>query len=130
MTALTDAPIKSHDAARGARLARLQQIDITYTALRDTVDAGHYQAWTAAINGSCARIATITAGIDVDTDAVLLHSSLLRVFLARRRLFAEARVMEEDLARLTRRYLLALAEVEEAWDAERFPFDFDIEATA
>lgn len=127
MTATTlPAGFLSTEAARGARDAKLAEIDRDYEALISTFDDEHQQERTAAITASCTRIKKITAGMDLESWTSADHASQLQRWFSLRKLFNEASEMDERLARLERVHHLNVSEVEEQWARARNAYDFSV----
>ncbi len=121
----TDLPLKSHEAARGARKARLDAIDLAYVTIVAEVNAESRAAWDEAVAASCARIDTAMTGLVVDTTGTL-HGHRLRVHLATKRITGELDLMQQEWWGNQFRLALALDEVEACRLIEREPFDFDM----
>lgn len=125
MTLATETPgrFPSHEAAQGARRAKLAEIDLFYTRIRADIDTERAHTWEQAITESCQRITTLTQGITVTPDGAL-EGRPLRVRFAIIKLHQEAQAMRATKVAIELRAFLALADAETLRLAEREPYDF------
>lgn len=131
MTALDTAPagFLSHEAAQGARKAKLDEIDLLFAGIRDDIHTEHAHNWAAAMVASCARIRAITERVLVLDTGVLVGSCLL-VQIAVKRLMDEWENVAVQRLRLDHVRDMALEGMEKLRLERRGPYDFSVPLAA